>query len=124
MPTEPPPPELSPEPPPDDLSPDVLQRTAATFGLLSGTVRLHLVWLLASGERDVGTLAEAVGQSVATVSHHLGKLKLAGLVRSRREGKRQVYLVDDPHVVQIVRRAVEHHRELAEAPRRYRSRGA
>jgi DNA-binding transcriptional ArsR family regulator len=128
VPTVQPPPEplpgLSPEPPPDDLSPDVLQQTAATFGLLSGTVRLHLVWLLASGERDVGTLAEAVGQSVATVSHHLGKLKLAGLVRSRREGKRQVYLVDDPHVVQIVHRAVEHHSELAETPRRYRSRGA
>jgi DNA-binding transcriptional ArsR family regulator len=128
VPTVQPPPEplpgLSTEPPPDDLSPDVLQQTAATFGLLSGTVRLHLVWLLASGERDVGTLAEAVGQSVATVSHHLGKLKLAGLVRSRREGKRQVYLVDDPHVVQIVHRAVEHHSELAETPRRYRSRGA
>jgi len=127
VPTVQPPPEplpgLSTEPP-DDLSPDVLQQTAATFGLLSGTVRLHLVWLLASGERDVGTLAEAVGQSVATVSHHLGKLKLAGLVRSRREGKRQVYLVDDPHVVQIVHRAVEHHSELAETPRRYRSRGA
>jgi DNA-binding transcriptional ArsR family regulator len=102
----------------------VLQQTAATFGMLSGTVRLHLVWLLAGGERDVGTLADEVGQSVATVSHHLGKLKLAGLVRPRREGKRHVYLVDDPHVVQIVRRAVEHHRELAEAPRRHRSRGA
>jgi DNA-binding transcriptional ArsR family regulator len=118
-PTEPPPGDL-----PPDLPPDVLQQTAATFGMLSGTVRLHLVWLLAAGERDVGTLADEVGQSVATVSHHLGKLKLAGLVRSRREGKRQVYLVADPHVVQVVRMAVEHHRELTEVPRRHRSRGA
>ncbi|MFD9890345.1 ArsR/SmtB family transcription factor [Amycolatopsis sp. NPDC058986] len=95
--------------PPGALPPGVLQDAAATFGLLSATVRLQLVWLLASGERDVGTLAGEVGQSVPTVSHHLAKLKLAGLVRSRREGKRQVYLVDDPRVVELVKLAVAHH---------------
>lgn len=110
---------------PDPPSAQLLQETAGTFGMLSSTVRLHLVWLLADGERDVGTLAEEVGQSVPTVSHHLAKLKLAGLVHARREGKRQVYVVDDPHLVDIVRLAVEHHRELVEpASRRRRSRGA
>jgi DNA-binding transcriptional ArsR family regulator len=111
------------------LPPELLQDAAATFGLLSATVRLHLVWLLAEGERDVGTLAEEVGQSVATVSHHLSKLKLAGLVRARREGKRQVYFVDDQHVVDIVQLAVRHHAELHDTQlslrqRRTQSRGA
>lgn len=77
--------------------------------MLSATVRLHIVWLLASGERDVTTLADEVGQTVATVSHHLAKLKLAGLVRNRREGKRQVYLVADPGVVELVRLAMSDH---------------
>lgn len=77
------------------------------FGLLAATVRLHLLWLLASGERDVGTLAEATDQSIATVSHHLGKLKLAGLVRSRRDGKRQLYVVADPLVSDVVRLVLE-----------------
>ncbi|MFI9383184.1 ArsR/SmtB family transcription factor [Kutzneria sp. NPDC052558] len=95
--------------PDEPLAADLLQRTAATFGLLSATARLHIMWLLAEDERDVGTLAAELGQSVATVSHHLAKLKLAGLVRSRRDGKRQIYLVDDPHVVEIVRLAVRHH---------------
>jgi DNA-binding transcriptional ArsR family regulator len=99
-------------PPPDALAPELLQDAAATFGLLAATVRLHLVWLLAEGEQDVGTLAQQVGQSVATVSHHLAKLKLAGLVHARREGKRQIYIVDDPHVVEIVRLAIRHHGEL------------
>jgi DNA-binding transcriptional ArsR family regulator len=76
------------------------------FALLSATVRLHILWLLASGDRDVGTLADETSQSVATVSHHLGKLKLAGLVRARRVGKRQVYVVADAHVVDIVRLAI------------------
>lgn len=118
-----------PLPPPGSLPPELLQDAAATFGLLSATVRLYLVWLLAEGERDVGTLAEEVGQSVATVSHHLSKLKLAGLVRARREGKRQVYFVDDQHVVDIVQLAVRHHAELHDTQlslrqRRTQSRGA
>lgn len=91
------------------LPPDVLQQAAATCGLLAATARLQIVWLLAASERDVGTLAGEVGQSVAAVSQHLAKLKLAGLVHARREGRHQVYLVDDPHVVEIVRLLVGHH---------------
>ena len=111
-------------PDPDPLPPDLLQDAAATFGLLSATVRLHLLWLLAVGERDVGTLAEETGQSVATVSHHLGKLKLAGLVRARRQGKHQIHYVDDPHVVDMVRLAVERQRESRGSQARSSARGA
>ena len=80
----------------DPLHDDLLQDAAATFGML----------------------ATEVGQSVAAVSQHLAKLKLAGLVRARRDGRRQVYVADDPHVVEMVRKAVEHHAELREEPRR------
>jgi DNA-binding transcriptional ArsR family regulator len=90
----------------EPLPPRLLQDTASMFALLSATVRLHILWLLASGDRDVGTLADETGQSVATVSHHLSKLKLSGLVRARRVGKRQVYIVADTHVVEVVRLAI------------------
>jgi DNA-binding transcriptional ArsR family regulator len=89
------------------LSAELLQRVAGRFGLLASTMRLHIVWVLADGEMDVGGLADLVGGTPQAVSQHLAKLKLAGLVRSRREGRRQVYLVDDPHLVTIVRLAVE-----------------
>ncbi|AEW95787.1 MULTISPECIES: ArsR/SmtB family transcription factor [Streptomycetaceae] len=82
---------------------DLLQEAAAAFGLLASPARLHIVWVLAQGECDVTGLAERVGGALPAVSQHLAKLKLAGLVRSRREGRRQVYLVDDPDVVTIVR---------------------
>jgi DNA-binding transcriptional ArsR family regulator len=72
-----------------DLSPELLQRAAGRFGLLASTMRLHIVWVLAHGEMDVGGLADAVGGTLQAVSQHLAKLKLAGLVRSRREGRRQ-----------------------------------
>lgn len=108
-------PASDPAQPAPPLSPELLQAASGTFGLLAATVRLHLVWLLAEGERDVGTLAENTGQTVATVSHHLAKLKLAGLVRVRREGKHRVYFVDDPHVVEIVQLAIRHHVELEDS---------
>ncbi|WP_257015999.1 metalloregulator ArsR/SmtB family transcription factor [Rhodococcus sp. ACS1] len=95
-----------------------LHASAALFGMLAATARLHIIWLLCEGERDVGTLATEVGQTVAAVSQHLAKLKLAGLVRARREGRRMVYLVDDPGVAEIVALALGHH------PRRdHRTRG-
>lgn len=109
---------------PDDTgpSPRLLQDAAATFGMLAATTRLHIVWLLARAEQDVTALAEATGSNVAAVSQHLAKLKLAGLVSARREGRRQVYVVDDPHVVAIVRQMLDHHADMADeagaAPRR------
>ena len=91
-----------------DVSPEVLRAAAATFGILAATVRLHIVWLLAAGERDVSSLAEEVGATVQVVSQHLAKLRLAGLVQARREGRHQVYLVNDPHLVTVVREMVAH----------------
>ncbi len=97
-----------------------LQAAAATFGMLAATARLQIIWLLCSGERDVGTLADEVGQSVAAVSQHLAKLKLAGIVRSRKEGRRQVYLVDDSDVAEMVQIAIQHqHQRERRAGRRH-----
>ncbi|MFD4228150.1 ArsR/SmtB family transcription factor [Streptomyces sp. NPDC058545] len=87
----------------DDPSAEVLAEAAAAFALLATPARLHIVWALSQGESDVTGLAELVGGTLPSVSQHLTKLKLAGLVRSRREGRRQVYLVDDPDVVTVVR---------------------
>ncbi|WP_405146547.1 metalloregulator ArsR/SmtB family transcription factor [Sphaerisporangium sp. NBC_01403] len=81
---------------------EVLAEAAATFGLLASPARLHIVWALAQRESDVSGLAERVGGALPAVSQHLTKLKLAGLVRSRREGRRVVYLVDDQDVVALV----------------------
>lgn len=94
----------------DDLAlpPALLQEAAGRFGMLAATTRLHIVWVLTHGERDVSSLADEVDGTVAAVSQHLAKLKLAGLVRARREGRHQFYVVDDPHVAAIVRQMVAH----------------
>ncbi|MFE7860158.1 ArsR/SmtB family transcription factor [Streptomyces sp. NPDC057403] len=86
-----------------DPSAEVLVEAAAVFGLLASSARLHLMWALSQGESDVTHLADRVGGALPAVSQHLAKLKLAGLVRSRREGRRQIYYVDDPDIVTVVR---------------------
>ncbi len=57
-----------------------LEAAAASFDMLSAPNRLHLVWLLASGEYDVSTLAEMSGTNVPAASQHLAKLRAAGIV--------------------------------------------
>ena len=85
---------------------------AETFALLSTPTRLRLLWLLAQGEHDVTSLATAAEATVAAVSQHLAKLRLADLVTARADGRRQIYQVDDPHIIQIVNQAIQHHTQL------------
>jgi DNA-binding transcriptional ArsR family regulator len=91
----------------EDPPAEVLAKAAAAFGLLASPARLHILWALAQGESDVTGLAERVGGALPAVSQHLTKLKLADFVRSRREGRRQVYFVDAPEVVMVVRLMVK-----------------
>ena len=85
---------------------EVVEDAAATFRVLSAPARLELLWTLAAGERDVGELARQLGASVPAVSHHLGRLRLAGLVGVRRDGRRRVYTAHDPGVTAVIEAAV------------------
>jgi len=64
--------------------------------------RLALLELLSQGERDVESLANVTGLSVASVSQHLQRLKRAGLVTARRAGRRQIYQLSSPRVSALV----------------------
>lgn len=100
----------------EDLGSDVgtdptsaqVEVAAETFRMLASGTRLRLVWTLVNQELDVSSLAEAIGAAVPTVSQHLAKMRLAGLISSRRDGRRIFYTVDDPHVVSMVREIFDH----------------
>jgi DNA-binding transcriptional ArsR family regulator len=72
------------------LPPRLLYEVAILFGLLSASARVHIVGLLASSDPDVSTLAAATGDGKATGSHHLGALRVAGMVSAQRAGKRRI----------------------------------
>jgi rhodanese-related sulfurtransferase len=63
--------------------------------------RAEIVDLLAQGERSVESIAAEIGQSVANTSHHLRALARAGLVTTRREGTRIVYMLAGDRVIDL-----------------------
>ncbi|TAM67538.1 MAG: transcriptional regulator [Microbacteriaceae bacterium] len=85
-----------------------LEVAAATFDLLSVAPRLRLVVILAAGESDVSTLARLSGQAIPATSQQLAKLRAAGIVAARREGRRQLYRVDDPHILTVIEQMFRH----------------
>jgi DNA-binding transcriptional ArsR family regulator len=76
--------------------------------LLGDETRLRIIWALLHHELSVSELAELVGAQPAGVSQHLAKLRLARLVRTRRDGTRIYYVVDDAHVRRLVEEVVSH----------------
>jgi DNA-binding transcriptional ArsR family regulator len=94
--------------------PDPAQIDAAVTALrmLADGTRLRLMWLLRDGEYDVTSLVTAVGAARPAVSQHLGKLLLAGLVTTRRDGRRALYIAKGGHVRRLVTEvmhAADHH---------------
>jgi DNA-binding transcriptional ArsR family regulator len=71
------------------LDDDAALEIALRLKALADPMRVKLVSLLFSatdGEVCSGDLAEAVGLTESTVSHHLSQLRKAGLVESERRG--------------------------------------
>ncbi len=64
--------------------------------------RLEILELLAQGERSVDALAQRLGLSIANASQHLRLMRGAGLLASRRDGKRILYGLSDPAVLDLM----------------------
>ncbi|WP_065962260.1 ArsR/SmtB family transcription factor [Streptomyces sparsogenes] len=93
---------------PREPSSEQLARAAEVLGLLADRTRLALLHTLSGGEADVTTLTAACGAARPAVSQHLAKLRLAGLVTSRKDGRRVVYTLQDGHLARLVAEALDH----------------
>ena len=76
--------------------------------LLADPTRLRIVWALLHGEHSVNELADHVGCRPTAVSQHLSKLRLARLVRTRRDGNRIYYSAENDHIEGLAREALLH----------------
>jgi DNA-binding transcriptional ArsR family regulator len=91
-----------------------MARAAATLKLLADETRLRIVWNLLHGEHSVNQLADHLHMQPAAISHHLAKLRLAGLVRTRRDGNRIYYATHDRHIEGLIATAL-HRQDGTEA---------
>jgi DNA-binding transcriptional ArsR family regulator len=85
---------------------DQVNLIVEVFRMLADATRIRVLWALTEGELSVNELAEKVGKPAPSVSQHLAKLRMARLVRTRREGTTIFYSLENEHVRQLVVDAV------------------
>jgi DNA-binding transcriptional ArsR family regulator len=84
------------------------------FKALSDKTRMKIAYALTLEEElCVCDVANIVGATTATASHHLRHLKSLGLAKYRKKGKLVYYSLDDHHVNQLIKIAFAHQEELA-----------
>jgi DNA-binding transcriptional ArsR family regulator len=83
-------------------SPERIAAVADRLRLLGDPVRLTICCALEQGETNPTCLAELNGVPVQGVSQHLAKLRLAGVVRPRRDGQRVWYELVDAEARELV----------------------
>jgi len=80
-----------------------LKRFSNFFKMLGNPLRLQILKILSHEDFCVCTLSEITSQQQTLISHHLSKLKSAGLVDERQEGKYRIYSIKDEKVRQILK---------------------
>lgn len=93
-----------------EVTPDaeLLDTAAGTLRMLAEPTRLHLLWQLSSGPKSVTELTELAEVPRTVVSQHLAKLRLSGLVDTRKDGRHVIYSLHDGHLVRLIRETLNH----------------
>lgn len=84
---------------------EMLVRATAAAGFLkalSHEGRLMILCHLSSGEKSVTELEQLLASRQAAVSQQLARLRLEGLVATRRDGKTIHYSIQDPKVLRTI----------------------
>lgn len=91
-----------------ELDEETLFQLSQIFKALGDPTRIRILNLLCGGEYAVGDIAEKLGLSQSATSHQLRFLKNLRLVKFRREGTTLFYSEDDPHVIGLLKQAIDH----------------
>lgn len=78
------------------------EKAAAFLKALAHEGRLLILCHLSTGEKSVSELEHLLGQRQAAVSQQLARLRVEGLVQSRREGKTIHYSIGDPRAARMI----------------------
>ena len=91
---------------------DQVAAAVAALTMLAEPSRLRLLWAASQTELDVGSLASVAGVTATAASQHLAKLRLSGLVSTRRDGRHVLYSARNAHVRKLITEALhqaDHH---------------
>jgi DNA-binding transcriptional ArsR family regulator len=88
------------------LPADQVALAVEVFRMLADGTRIQILWALIDREMPVNDLAAVIGKPGPSVSQHLAKLRMARLVRTRREGTQIFYQLENDHVRELIVDAV------------------
>src|SRR5664280_639424 len=97
------------------LPADQVALAVEVFRMLADGTRIQILWALIDGEMPVNELAATIGKPGPSVSQHLAKLRMARLVRTRREGTSVLYHLENEHVRQLIVDAVQNAEHAGQA---------
>lgn len=90
------------------LEAETIDSLSKLFKVLGDPTRIKILWALNVHDLCVLDICEVLGLTKSAVSHQLGTLKEAKLVKARREGKEVYYSLDDEHVKEIFETGIVH----------------
>lgn len=91
------------------LPPEEIRELTELFKLLGDATRLRILYaLVEAGELCVCDISAVVGAPETSVSHALRLLRMAGVVRGRKDGRMAYYAIEDHHVRLVLDLAAEH----------------
>lgn len=70
--------------------------------------RMKILWYLMKQEYCVSDLAKKIEVTESAISHQLHELRIARLVRSRKDGKKVFYSIQDEHIQWILEETYAH----------------
>jgi len=90
-----------------------ISNISKVFKVIGDENRTKIAYALCQeDELCVCDVANILGTSVATASHHLRTLHKLSILRHRKEGKLAFYSLDDDHIKQLILIALEHNQEV------------
>lgn len=96
-----------------ELQKEDISSVVLLFKALADENRAKIAYSLCQDEElCVCDIANIIGASVATTSHHLRTLYKQGIVKYRKEGKLAFYSLDDDHIKQLIMIALAHDKEV------------
>ena len=90
------------------LPKETFDRAAEFLKILGDNTRFRIIWALNQHEMCVCDLANLLGMTKSAVSHQLRTLRIANLVKYRKEGKTVYYSLADDHVKNMLEAGLSH----------------
>lgn len=90
------------------LSDNTVEELSNLFKSMADPTRIKILNILLNTEACVCDIAALTNMTQSAISHQLRVLKLARIVKSRKDGKVVYYSLDDDHVKDIFYKGLNH----------------